>query len=718
MIKVTGLVVLAALTASAQAHLTYLDLRAQGTACCMVTDGQGNVYTAGNLVAGNTSKIVVSKIDPAGNLVYRLVFGGSGLDTPDTLSVDSNGDLFLGGVTSSADFPLVSPLNSNAPRALQRGFLSKIDPTGTRLLFSTFIGAMQSDADTSVGALTLDQAGNVYLTGVTDPGGTVAPPPDFPVTAGAFAKTGNVFVMKVTNAGNQIVFSTFLGWAAGSQAIAVDGQSQITVAGSYAPTPFAVSSFFPVTPGAFQTVCSNCLNAIGAPGPYSGQEHLGSFVSRLSAGGSSLVWSTFLAGPGCMIYGPTQDTIRALSLTSDGGVIVAGVTDCPGFPVTPGAFQTTLKATKRGTVDPTNVFVTRFNSTGTSLKYSTLLGGSIEDDVSGLQVDAQDHPWITGRALSPDFPSLPGTPIIGDEFVVKLAADGSGLLQTQRFPDGGAGTALSISSGAEVLLGQNGSVIQIPASGLTGTAMFGAVNSAFYSVAGRVAPGEVISLYGSGLGPSTGVVAQFDASGNLPTSLAGVQLTFDGSPAPLLYVGAAQINAVVPFGVGGKAQTSVQVISGSASSSALQLAVVAADPAIVTVFAGVAGFPTVPPPAGQIYTAALNQDNSFNSPTNPAKAGSIVSFWANGAGAFSPALVDGTMVEPPLPQPVQPVSVLFDGQPAQTTYAGAAPSFVAGPIQINLQLPQTLPATFHPYHQVQLKVSNFSSTVVPIYVQP
>lgn len=182
MTRVTGLAVLAALTASAQTHLTYLDLGTQGRACCMVTDAHGNVYTAGSLIADHASKIVASKIDPAGNLVYRLVFGGSSLDTPRGLAVDPNGDLFIAGATTSTDFPLLNPLNRNAPRVLERGFLSKLDPTGTRLLFSTFIGGTQSDADTSVDALTQDQAGNVYLTGGTGAG------PDFPVHARRFCK--------------------------------------------------------------------------------------------------------------------------------------------------------------------------------------------------------------------------------------------------------------------------------------------------------------------------------------------------------------------------------------------------------------------------------------------------------------------------------------------------------------------------------------------------
>lgn len=253
-------------------------------------------------------------------------------------------------------------------------------------------------------------------------------------------------------------------------------------------------------------------------------------------------------------------------------------------------------------------------------------------------------------------------------------------------------------------------MIQLSSSGLSGTSVLGAVNAAGFSVSGHVAPGEIVSLYGIGLGPSSGAVAQFDAAGHVPTTLGGVQVMFDGVPAPLLYTGATQINALVPFGVGSQAQTSVQVISGSASSAPLQLAVVAADPSIVSIVS------SVPPPVGTFFAAALNQDNSFNSTSNPAKAGSIVVFWVNGPGAFSPTLADGEMVAAPCPQAVQPVTVLFDGQPVTALYDGAAPTFVAGPIQVNAQLPQSIKAGNS--HTLQLKAGDFLSGVVPIYVQP
>jgi uncharacterized protein (TIGR03437 family) len=140
--------------------------------------------------------------------------------------------------------------------------------------------------------------------------------------------------------------------------------------------------------------------------------------------------------------------------------------------------------------------------------------------------------------------------------------------------------------------------------------------------------------------------------GKIASTLAGMQVTFDGVPVPLLYVGANQINAIVPFEVSTKASTTVQVLSASAASPPLDLAVASTYPAIFSVA-------TRPPLLGAIYAAALNQDGTVNSINNPAKAGSIIVFWATGAGLFTQSMPDGAIARPPLSATVQPVSVLF-----------------------------------------------------------
>ncbi len=693
----------AAISAPAQVRLRYLDFGPQPEPCCVAADASGNVYVAGSFatVAGNgvtTAKILVVKVDRANQIVYRFMFGGSTYDAARGIAVDANGNVFVVGSTSSSDFPLVNALIYNPPNTLEgRGFISKIDPTGTKLLFSTFMGA---EAD----AVTLDPAGNVYVTGA-------AGNDNFRVTPNAFRSTGSSFVLQLTNAGDQILFSTFVGPVSSGLAIAVGSDGAITVAGS------AAADGFPVTPGAFQATCNCTRTFTGDPFDF-GSSATSSFVARLSADGSRLLWATYLGGGGNGQIGVSGDTIQALALTSDGGVVVAGLSQSPGFPVTPGAFQTKFRAQYAGNGIPATVFVTRLNSTGTALKFSTFLGGSILEQFSGMQLDAQENVWVTGTTHSSDFPSLPNSLATGDEFVVQLAADGSRLLNTQMLPAGDAGQALALdASGGEILLGWEGSLLRIPAGGPSGISILAQVNAAAYSVSGRIAPGEIISLYGTGLGPTPGAGAEFDSKGKIASTLAGMQVTFDGTPAPLLYAGANQINAIVPFGVSTKASTSLQVKSGSTASPPLDLAVAATYPAIFSVVPS-------PPPLDIINAAALNQDGTVNSMNNPAKTGSIIVFWATGAGLFTHSLPDGAIVRPPLSAPLQPVSVLFVS-PAKTVgvqplYAGAAPGMVAGVLQVNVRLPQNLFAGSYgvDYYTLQLQVGDSVSAAVQIWVRP
>ncbi len=694
------LLLLAATALSAQVQLKYLDLGPQPAPCCTVTDANGNTYVAAAYATSKTTaKIVVFKVNSANNTVYRLIFGGSVNDNPRAISVDANGNLFVAGSTDSPDFPLVKPIISNGPLAQStggdsRGFVAKIGPTGT-LVFSTFLGGMQSDAPSEVDAITLDAAGDVYVTG-----GTMAA--DFPITSGAYAKIGNAFVTKITNAGDRILLSTLIGSGGTGLAIAVDSEGAITVAGSAGD-----AGGFPASPGAFQTAC-NCgsvsVSPLGSTSSYAP-----SFILRLTADASHLVWSTYLgsngttAGPNA---GLTQDTVSALALTSDGGVVVAGLAQSPDFAVTTGAFQTKFRA-QSGQGIGANLFVTRLNGSGTALKFSTFLGGSVLEQFNGLQLDAQEHPWVTGTTLSPDFPVLAGDLALGSEFVVELAVDGSKLLGTQMLPYGAAGAAFTLgASGSETLLGASGSLIRIPADGLSGLSILAQVNAAGHAASGRVAPGEIISLYGTSLGPAAGASAQLNATGRIATALAGVQVTCDGIPAPLLYVGANQINAVVPFEVSGRKSTAVQVTTNSATSTLLYLTVAPASPQIFSI--------PVPLQFYEDFAVALNADGTVNSLGNPAHAGSAITFWVNGPGLFSPSLSDGAIVESPLAAPVAPVSVLLDSQPLEFE-ATAALSLVAGPLQVSATLPQNAAAGLH---SLSVQTGTLASKPVEIAVQP
>jgi len=214
----------------------------------------------------------------------------------------------------------------------------------------------------------------------------------------------------------------------------------------------------------------------------------------------------------------------------------------------------------------------------------------------------------------------------------------------------------------------------------TGTLDPPAVNSAGSAAtlqAGPVAPGELVTIFGSNLGPASPAGLQLSASGFVSTELAQTQVLFDGIPAPLLYAGAGQVTAVVPYAIAGRTSTQLVVTNAGQSSAALAIAVTNTAPAVFTLDS-----------TGQGQGAILNQDGSVNGSTNPAARGSIIVLYATGAGQTNPAGVDGLLATEVLPAPTLPVTVSVGGQPAEVLYVGAAPGLVAGVLQVNVQLPQ------------------------------
>ena len=212
----------------------------------------------------------------------------------------------------------------------------------------------------------------------------------------------------------------------------------------------------------------------------------------------------------------------------------------------------------------------------------------------------------------------------------------------------------------------------LPVPGVT------AVVSAASFTSSAIAPGELISIFGNSIGPSVPVGLQMDSSGKVATSLAGLTVSFDGNPAPLLYAAAGQINAVVPFAVAGESTTLMRVSAPGGAAFTVTLPVATAAPAIFATNA-----------AGQ--GAILNADLSVNAAGNPAARGSWIAIYATGTGVLSPAVADGTMVGATnLPLSVAPVAVSIGGQAATAGYQGAAPGLVAGVMQINAQVPASV----------------------------
>jgi uncharacterized protein (TIGR03437 family) len=203
-------------------------------------------------------------------------------------------------------------------------------------------------------------------------------------------------------------------------------------------------------------------------------------------------------------------------------------------------------------------------------------------------------------------------------------------------------------------------------------------NGADYAT-NAVSPGEIVGLFGSNLGPVTGVGLQVSSDGlSISKTLAAVQVMFDNVPAAITYASAGQVNAVVPYEVANNAnaQTNVQVIYQGTASNTLTIPVLPSTPAIFTLNA-----------SGQGAGAILNQDLTVNGPNNRAARGSVIVIYCTGAGVTNPASADASITGTPLPLLTLPVTVTIGGQNAAVQYSGGAPATVAGLTQINAVVP-------------------------------
>jgi uncharacterized protein (TIGR03437 family) len=206
-----------------------------------------------------------------------------------------------------------------------------------------------------------------------------------------------------------------------------------------------------------------------------------------------------------------------------------------------------------------------------------------------------------------------------------------------------------------------------------------AVVNAASNVGSAVSPGEIVTLYGTNIGPTSPVGFQVNADGTYAKSLGGAQVLFDDVPAGVTYASAVQVNAVAPYSLAGKSTTQVQVEYQGVLSNAMSVPVQAAHPGLFTVDSSGLG-------AGAI----LNQNYSLNGGRNPAARGSVVMIYCTGGGVTDPASVDATIT--PAPPTLyllktSPVSVTIGGIAATVSYSGAAPSQIAGLTQINAQVP-------------------------------
>jgi hypothetical protein len=430
---------------------------------------------------GGQDDAFVTKLNPAGSgLVYSTYLGGSdgGTSNGTGIVVDSAGYAYVTGDTTSQNFP-------TTPGAFQATFFgtvfaAKLNPAGSALVYSTYLGGGLDGAS----GIAVDAAGNAYVTGSTGSS-------NFPTTAGAFQPsyggTGDAFVMKLNSTGSTPVYSTYLGGSANdtATAIAVDAAGNAYVTGN------TNSADFPTTAGAFQTTAAPCV----VPPQFCGN----TFVTKVNPTGSGLVYSTYLHGSASG-NSPGFSNSAGIAVDAAGNAYVSGETAFSDFPTTAGAFQTLLAGRR-------DAFVTRLNSTGAGLVYSTYLGGTNDDRGLAIAVDAAGNAYVTGSTSSADFPTTPGALQLGSPtgsgtFVTRLNPTGSGLIYSS-FLDGCSNCANDIGLGIAVDASANPNAYvtgwtdasNFPTTtGAFETNFAGSTNAFVVKIAANTPPGNNVSI--------------------------------------------------------------------------------------------------------------------------------------------------------------------------------------------------------------------------------
>jgi Beta-propeller repeat/Transmembrane protein 131-like N-terminal len=426
-------------------YSTYLGGSGYDNGTGIVVDVRGNAYVTGSTASTNfpvtpgafqstrqsVSDAFITKLDTSSSsLVYSTYLAGSLGAYGSGIAIDDVGDAYVTGYTSSQDFPTTGGAFDNAyPGGDNSGFVAELNPTGSDLVYSTFLGGGGAGSYNEPAAISLGATGRAYVTGYTTS-------TTFPTTPGAFQTVSgggkDAFVSALNHAGSRLVYSSYLGGIDDdlAYAIAVDNTGAAYVTG------YTSSRDFPATPGAFQTAL---------------QGSVGAFVTKLNSAGSAPVYSTYLSGStgqGVYAYG--------LAVDASGDAYITGRTYSADFPISPRAYQNQCGQYCENEGAP---YVTEFNPTGSGLIYSTYLGYYGEG--YAITLDRSGDTFVTGDTYTADFPTTPdayqtycgtnctlGRDHVG--FVSELNDSGSALVYSTylgRDSDAGTGIALNNYNG-------------------------------------------------------------------------------------------------------------------------------------------------------------------------------------------------------------------------------------------------------------------------------
>jgi len=364
----------------------------------IAVDSMGNVYVSGytfssdfpvlngfqpkngNTVANSGGDAFILKLNAQGNaLVYSTYLGGMGDDLASSIAIDSQNNAYITGFTNSANFPVANAVQSKSNGGFD-AFVAKLNPMGSSLVYSTYIGGSDNDFGSAVA---VDKDRNAYFVGVTDSRNFPAINPLQSTNSG----DSDGFITKISATGNVVNFSTYFGGSSFDNitSIAVDNTNNIYLTGVTNSRDFTIVN-------AMQSTKSTSLDA---------------FVSKLNPTGSNLVYSTYLGGNG-------DDQANSLSLDPDNNVYLTGVTTSTNFPL--------KDATQKVIGGEQDAFMTKLNALGTALDFSTYVGGIGSESGLSIIVDSKANVFMTGITNSMDFPmTKPLQNSCGCDFMKKIS---------------------------------------------------------------------------------------------------------------------------------------------------------------------------------------------------------------------------------------------------------------------------------------------------------
>jgi uncharacterized protein (TIGR03437 family) len=653
-----------------------------GTTDCIVGGGLGPPLEV------PCPNVYLARIDAAGNLVFGTWLGGPNKDSGTAFAVDSAGNVYVTGTTGGS-FPTTPNAALGSFQTLLRNasatsaFAAKLSADGSEFLYATYLPATMLTAS----AIAVDAAGNAYVTGNTS--------------------AGHAYVTKLSADGSAFLYTAMLVGSnqdAGS-AIVVDAAGNAVVAGE------TKSPDFPVTTGVVQAQLAGVQNI---------------FVTKLDSSGNTL-FSTYLGGTG-------SDAPNVAQFDSAGNIYVAGSTTSLDFPTTAGSFEPTARV-PMWNLSPGG-FIAKLAPDLSALGYSSYvmsLDYGLESGVTSLALGDAGDAYIAG-ITGAGFPVTQSAPqqcfgnAVADVFVAHLNSHGALLDATYALSyNSSVPPGLALATDGSVLVAsapsgagpstlalsriQFGGPGWIPPACMSGDIL----NSALLYGSGSVAPGELITLTGFGIGPVNGISYQPDALGRAPLGLSGVEVLFDGQPAPVIYAQSQVVNALAPFELSGKTSTTIALRYNDATFGPVTVPVAFANPGIFRL-----------QPGFSAQAVARNQDGTINGPTNPASPGSIVTALGTGYGPFYPPCTTGGL-NAPVPVNLAPgFSITVNSGNASFSnpsvlYAGGAPGLLCGVMQFNIEIPNPFPSGPFQFAPEALMASPFlpvlSSTSAIIYVK-